>query len=138
MSHMPMPSRRIELSALARAILAGRLELSNDFHPGIRKALQYIAKNFHRPIALSDAAAQSGMSRYYFCRTFHQTTGVTFKLFLSAVRVEKARELLENPWLGLEEVSEGAGFNDLRQLERSFKRLVGCTPKEYRLKVRGR
>lgn len=78
------------------------------------------------------------MSRYHFCRTFHQTTGVTFKLFLSAVRVEKAKELLENPWLGLEEVSDRSGFSDLRQLERSFKRLVGCTPKEYRLKVRSR
>ncbi len=67
---------------------------------------------------------------------FKKTLGVSFKPFLALMRIKKAAHLLiEQPFQGITEVALEVGFGDLRHFERTFKRLLACSPRVYRQNV---
>jgi AraC-like DNA-binding protein len=72
------------------------------------------------------------MSTFYFCKTFKKATGLTFTEYLSRVRVENASELLANPNVRVSEVAYQSGFQSLTNFNRTFHRLRGESPTEYR------
>ncbi len=48
--------------------------------------MDYVRRNFRRPLTLNDAAASQGLSREYFCRLFKKYTGQTFLAYVNSVR----------------------------------------------------
>jgi two-component system response regulator YesN len=58
--------------------------------------------------------------------------GTSPERFLSQVRVEKAKDLLENSFLSVKEVSTEVGVSDAAHFSRSFKAACGVTPAQYR------
>lgn len=58
---------------------------------------------------------------------------MTFTQILTAIRIEHAKRMLrENPWGSITAVAGTAGFSELRHFERTFKGLVGLTPRAFR------
>jgi AraC-like DNA-binding protein len=58
---------------------------------------------------------------------------VSYKPLLIRMRVARARRLLaSDPHAPITGVADAVGFGDLSHFERTFKRLVGCTPRDYR------
>ena len=57
---------------------------------------------------------------------------MTFVDYLSRVRVEKAKNLLQNPGLRVSEIAYDVGFESLSQFNRAFKRITGLTPSYFR------
>jgi YesN/AraC family two-component response regulator len=66
---------------------------------------------------------------------FKKATGLHFTEYLARVRVEKAKNLLLNPNLRISEIAYEVGFQSLTHFNRIFRRLVGESPTEYRLKL---
>jgi YesN/AraC family two-component response regulator len=106
-------------------------------HPNIERALSFMRKHFARAITLTDVAREAGLSRFHFCRLFHHETGVPFHEYLHAVRVAQAKELLAaDRYLRVSEVAYAVGFNDLSHFDRTFRKMVGHSPSEYRKSLR--
>jgi len=103
------------------------------YHPGLQKALTYLAHHYAETISLSRLAQQACLSRSHLSYLFKQLIGVSFKPFLAAVRIEKARRfLVEKPHFSVTRIGGEVGFGDLRHFERTFKRWAGSTPRAYR------
>ncbi|WP_026560689.1 MULTISPECIES: response regulator [Bacillaceae] len=70
----------------------------------------------------------------YLGRIFKQETGESFSSYLINLRIEKAKELLRNPALKIYEVCEQVGYNDPAHFTHVFKKSVGITPQEYKMR----
>lgn len=98
----------------------------------ITRARTYIKENFDQQISLKDAAEAVNTSAFYFCKMFKKATGLTFTEYLTRLRIEKAKNLLMNPNQRISEVAFEVGFDSLSQFNRSFKRITGSTPSQFR------
>ncbi|MCD8337171.1 MAG: helix-turn-helix transcriptional regulator [Lachnospiraceae bacterium] len=63
--------------------------------------------------------------------------GENFIEYLTRVRVEKAKELLEKPDLSIKAISSLCGYSDPNYFSRLFKKQTDMTPREYRMKYSG-
>lgn len=92
----------------------------------------YIEAHYMEDISLQDVAAQLHYSDAYFCRFFKQNFDKNFIMYLSELRVEKAKELLEDMTVNVKDISQRVGFRDSGYFTKVFKRVTGVTPSEYR------
>ena len=104
--------------------------------PCITGAKNFILAHASEPLLLRDVAGHVHVSPSYFSKFFKKATGVGFSEFLARVRVEKAKDLLSNRTLPINEVANQAGFGSLSQFNRLFHRYTGTSPKSYRASLR--
>src|SRR5215510_12799604 len=121
-----------QLSALANQIV---LEQSNAEPPLVLKAREYIEKHKNEELSLADVAKAAGASVFLFCKVFHKATGLKFTDYVARVRLEDARNHLLNPNLRVSEIAYDVGFQSLTQFNRTFKRVFGQSPTEFRAKL---
>lgn len=105
---------------------------SEPRHPNIQRAVVFISEHFAEPITLADVAREAGLSRFHFCRLFHQEIGVPFHEHVNELRVRRAKALLVHRQLRVSDVAYAVGFNDLSHFDRTFRKRVGRSPSEYR------
>jgi len=118
-----------QLSELAEKLV---LEAKDSEPETVLKARQYVSAHLAEPIELAEVAKHVGMSQFHFCRVFKQATGLTFKQYLTRRRVEWAKCRLRKPDARVTEVAYDVGFGSLSQFNRSFLRLVGLSPSDWR------
>lgn len=104
-------------------------DLNQDEFAGV---LAYIDENLSDKLSLSELAEKSCMSIPSFSRKFKERMGKTLIQYLNECRIEKAKLLLENKNLSLEQIAEEAGFSNANYLIRVFKKVTGQTVGEYR------
>lgn len=123
----------IPIERLARHVLDGTLEGIAHWHAGIQRALRSIGDAYQDGMTLSELAEAAYVSPSHLCYLFKSTLGVTFKGFLGLVRIERAKQLLvEEPRHRITDISLDVGFGDLSHFEKTFKRIVKASPREYR------
>jgi AraC-like DNA-binding protein/ligand-binding sensor protein len=118
-----------QLSGLANQLV---LESKNSEPPIVQKAREYIEKRKTEELSLADVAKAAGASVFHFCKIFHKATGVTFTDYVARVRLEEARTQLLNPGRRISEIAYDVGFQSLTQFNRTFKRVFGQSPSEFR------
>jgi two-component system response regulator YesN len=96
------------------------------------KAVEYINTHYDEGITLDDVAYEAGFSTYYFGKIFKKTYKASFAEYLANVRVEKAKQLLEDPQLSIKDITYRIGYMDPNYFARIFKKSEGITPSEYR------
>ena len=101
----------------------------------VKRARQYIEHNFDKRLSLEEAAKAVNTSVRYFCKVFKKSTSMTFVDYLTRLRIEKSKNLLLNPNKRISEIAYEVGFESLTQFNRSFKKLSGQTPTQYRKTV---
>jgi two-component system response regulator YesN len=101
----------------------------------VNKACEYVRENFTRDLTLEDAAAVAGISQYYLSKVFKQVKQMNFVDYLSMVRIKKAKELLKNPSLSINEVSSMVGYSDANYFSRVFKKIEKISPSDYRTRL---
>lgn len=124
-----------QLSALINQIV---LEQQNAEPPLVRKAREYITQHKMEPLSLAAVAQASGASVFHFCKVFKKSTGLTFTDYVARVRLEDAKTQLLNPSRRISEVAYDVGFQSLTQFNRTFKRIFGQSPTEFRAKLHSR
>lgn len=92
----------------------------------------YIESHFAEPLSISDLAARVFMTPCYLTHRFKDATGYSPKQYLVLHRLAYAKELLGESDLPVSEVAFRAGFTDVNNFIRTFKRDVGMTPLRYR------
>ena len=101
-------------------------------HPGIQRALSWIHANYTRAIRLKEVAAVAAMSRFHFCRVFKAEVGLSFRQYVTRLRVERVKELLRESRKSVTDVALEVGFFDLSHLYRAFRRSTGRSPCAWR------
>ena len=83
-------------------------------------------------ISLNTVAISVGMSPSYFSSIFSKEAGKTFVEYLTEVRIEKAKEFLMCSSMKTSEIGYEVGYKDPHYFSYRFKKVQGCSPKEYR------
>lgn len=68
----------------------------------------------------------------YLSRLFHQLTGITVSQYITRVRIDKAKEMLENKDTKIKDICKAIGFDSPSYFSRFFKKETGYTPQKYR------
>jgi AraC-like DNA-binding protein/ligand-binding sensor protein len=124
-----------QLSALSNQLMT---EKNNAEPPLVLKAREYIDKNKTDELSLADVAKAAGASVFHFCKVFHKATGLKFTDYVARVRLEDARTRLLNPNLRVSEIAYDVGFQSLTQFNRTFKRVFGQSPSDFRARLSSR
>lgn len=107
-------------------------ESGKNEYGSMMKAVRWIERTYTQPLHASEVAAQIGMSRSSFSVKFKKYVGITFGDFVSKLRIGKAEELLLNTELGMTEIAEKSGYEDVYYFSRVFREKMQCSPAEYR------
>ena len=99
----------------------------------IWKARRFVREHFREELSLHDVANAVSLSPNYLSERFKDVTGVCFVSWVAALRVEYACERLRQTNLRVTEIAFEAGFQSLSQFNRTFRRLRGESPREFRL-----
>lgn len=93
--------------------------------------LHYLSQHYCQNITSRDLAAWLSYSQGYFCRKFHATFDRPFQQYLCQYRLSKARLLLAQDGISIEETARKVGFNHTGYFVRQFHATYGCTPKQF-------
>ncbi len=101
----------------------------------IKKIIIYINGNYGSHIYLKDLAAMAYMSEDNFGKSFKSATGSSPIEYLTSVRVKKAAEMITStPDKTIMDILVKCGFNHPSYFSRMFKKYMGCTPSEFKLR----
>ena len=100
--------------------------------PGIREVQAWIADHLEGDLSVPALAERSFMSARNFARVFAREVGLTPAAYVEAMRVERARTLLETTELLLEEIVQRCGFGTVETMRRAFLRRLRVSPRDYR------
>lgn len=99
----------------------------------IDDARRYIDQHYaEEEISLNQVARVVNMSPSYFSLVFGREAGQTFVEYLTALRMDKAKELLMCSSLRTSEIGYEVGYKDPHYFSYIFKKTQKCAPKEYR------
>ncbi|MGO4497954.1 response regulator [Paenibacillus sp. 2RAB27] len=113
-----------------------QMALGNDqkhrsANPFIRKVLTYMRENYASPISTSDMADHVRLSRSYLSDLYSKEIGESLSETLTRIRMEEAKRRLRAGEMKVYEVADAVGFPDAKTFAKTFKRVVGCSPKEF-------
>ncbi len=95
------------------------------------RVVEYMQEHLGQSIRLAELAAVCDLSPWHFSRAFRETHGCPPHRYLTRLRVQRAREMLEHTPLSITEIAMATGYSP-QQLVRHFRRATGLPPGEYR------
>jgi AraC family transcriptional regulator len=101
-------------------------------HAQERLLRDYIADNLSQRISLGELASLVGLSRFHFARAFKRTFGSPPHRFVTACRIEKAKQLLTHGALPVSAIATLTGFTSAVQFATAFRRATALAPLQFR------
>ncbi len=102
----------------------------------VQLIINQMKEKLHRKLPLRKLAEKAELSLSRLHHLFKDETGAAPAHYLHAMRMERAKELLETTSLSIEQITARVGLRDRSHFEREFKRECGLTPVQYRLSAR--
>jgi transcriptional regulator GlxA family with amidase domain len=97
----------------------------------------WISQNLRAELSLPDIAARAGMSERTFVRRYREETGCTPAKAVERLRVEAAQRRLCDSRDALKRIASACGFGSADTMRRSFLRVAGVLPHDYRRRFSG-
>jgi len=107
----------------------GQASSENDV---ITKIKGYICEHLHDDLSLTCLSDMVTLNPSYLSRLYKHHTGESLTETIKQARLQKSKELLRNPGIRMNEISERVGFLSDRSFYRFFKSMTNLTPQEYR------
>ena len=98
----------------------------------LKPAIEYIYKNKSENITVENMAKVCHISQSYFSRLFSKEMGDSFSNYISKLKINWAKELLEESDMSVSQISDELGFNEPGYFIKIFKKYEGVTPSVYR------
>jgi AraC-like DNA-binding protein len=108
------------------------------FPAWVEKLRQEIDRDFAQSCELAGLARRAGVSVTYLCRSFKAYTGKTVIAYVVERRIQAALWKLREGGEKVISIALACGFNDVAYFNRTFRRIVGCTPSAYRRRIAAR
>ncbi|MBD0382171.1 response regulator transcription factor [Paenibacillus sedimenti] len=112
-------------------VVAGEVKVLSK-RPEVLDACQYVSLHLNKKISLDEVAEQLFLNPSYFSRLFKKETGETFIEYVNRMKVERAKELLDQTNLSVAKICESLGYDNHSYFIKMFKTVAGVTPQEYR------
>ncbi|WP_040950685.1 response regulator [Gorillibacterium massiliense] len=109
--------------------MSKRVDQENDI---VEKIQTYVTNHLDDDLSMTKLGAVFGHHPYYLSRMYKQITKEGLLEYITDVRMDKAKQLLRETDLKIQEVSKAVGFVSEGYFYRFFKKSVGLTPSEYR------
>jgi AraC-like DNA-binding protein len=109
--------------------LEGRMNI--ELKRVIEKVVTKIQESYADDISLESCADEVGTNPYSLSKAFKQMVGINFIDYLTQLRIEKAKELLINSDMKINDIAEGVGYRH-SYFNRIFKKQIGIPPSQYR------
>ena len=94
--------------------------------------MEFIEQNLSSSMTLTELAAMADVSRFHFSRAFKAATGESPYQYVLRRRVERAKMLLADSQMPLDDVARSVGFHDTSHFQRAFKLRVGTSARRFR------
>jgi len=101
----------------------------------LRRVTDYMAAHLSHEIDLEELTALTGLSRAQFYRAFKQSTGESPHRHLAAMRLDRAKALLESSEMALPEIAAAVGLGDAGRLTAAFRARYAVSPNLLRLSM---
>ena len=98
----------------------------------VQRALAHVEANLEHALNLERVAGVAGLSRYHFARLFRRSMGTSLQRYVTARRLERARELLLYSDHSLADIAYRIGFGSQSHMTTLFRKHIGRTPGEIR------
>jgi two-component system response regulator YesN len=98
----------------------------------IQFVYDYLENNYDKDITLDVVADKLNISRSYLSSYFKEKTGTNFVDYVNSVRIDKAKKLLLNPDIRIQDAAQFVGYQNINSFNRMFKKFTGFTPSEFR------
>lgn len=98
----------------------------------VEMAINYLDENYSKEISIKELCKNLGISYSHFHRIFKEETGKSPQEYLINNRLKKSKDLLENTQFSIREIAEFCGFQDERNLQRTFSKKIGLSPNRFR------
>lgn len=108
------------------------LQRSAPDNSPVARARRIIDEGFRDELSLGEVARRVNVSAGYFSMLFKKAAGLNFVDYVARLRVEKAKNLLQNPKFRISEAAYEVGFQSLSQFNRTFRRIAGVSPRAWR------
>ncbi len=118
-------------SQLSFVIFRGQKDHDDE---AIKKAQEFIEKNFEDKITIDDLASKVALGRRNFERRFKKATSNTVAEYIQRVKIEAAKLSLESSRENVNDAMYKVGYSDPKAFRVSFKKITGLSPVEYRNK----
>jgi AraC-like DNA-binding protein len=103
-----------------------------QFSEPVLNAIRSIGRFYNDAITLASICDATNLSVHHFVRVFHRETGMSPMRYLTRYRIEKAKELLHTTSHPVGEIARLVGIPDQYTFARTFRRLVGRSPTQFR------
>lgn len=121
---------REDYTLLSTAQVESRL--SGNRLEKLNRVIEYVIKNYDKPLLMVEVSRLISMSESHFSRFFRKATGRCFSDFLSSIRINRACELLQRTDKQITTICYEVGFRNIANFNRRFHERKGLTPSEYR------
>jgi AraC family transcriptional regulator len=137
------PSGRLFLDSIELALAAALVErhatqpiASSGARWGLtpmrlRRVLELVQSNLQHELSLQEMADAAGLSIWHFSQMFRKSTSTTPHQFVMRQRVERARDILQDPRAKIADVAFASGFKTQQHLAQAFRKAFGVSPTEY-------
>lgn len=98
----------------------------------VRKVRDYVLAHIGEHITTECLSKELGMNRTYLCKLFLEETGLTVGRYVTQVKMEEAKRLMDVTHKSISEIAEYLGYSSQSHFQRVFKAGCGVTPGEYR------
>lgn len=127
------PGFEIKMSKQINDILYEMIwRIQKDEGDRVLAICEYISENYSKYLTTESLAKEFNFSRCYFSTLFKRMTGTTLHDYLTCCRLDKAKHLLKESSLSVEEIAEKTGFVGAGTFIRAFKRKEKITPLQYK------
>ena len=104
--------------------------------PRVRRVMDTMDAQLHTHVSIADLAASVGLSVSQLARLFREAIGTTPRAHLHALRMARARTLVERTSLSIAEIMSQVGIADPSHFARDFRRAHGASPRALRQELR--
>lgn len=111
---------------------AAQKKSSNEKIALIKNIMQYIKDNLQLNLSVMELSRHFHMSEGYLCRFFKAEVGMTAVEYINYCRIATACSMLAETDKSISEISSDCGYNNISYFNRTFRRRMGCSPREYR------
>lgn len=127
------------------SVVVGLVSMSEDLRSydtadvsvnSLSRVVALVHERLAEPIFVSDLAAAAGCSPSTLDRRMHKVFSLSPQQFVLRTRIDHAAALLATSDLAIAEVATGSGFYDQAVFTRTFGRLTGDTPAQFRRRAR--
>ena len=104
----------------------------------MQRIQRFVERNYTKGPTLKQAAEKVLLSPKYISRKFKRETHQTFSTYKIKLKMERSKKLLHETSLSVAQIAYEVGYENAESFMKMFKKVLGCTPTEYRLRANER